>query len=111
MHQFVFTASLFQFDHEVAACYFPGCGSDPGVGVDEDVEVVLDGVEVAGVVVADERRHDPFADLVDIVGGDVQWADDGIKGFVDTGNDLLEVAVMFAGVGTGGKFSFYGGLA
>ncbi|MPM62075.1 hypothetical protein SDC9_108941 [bioreactor metagenome] len=84
---------------------------DQGVdGVDGGVEVVLDGVEVAVVVVGDARRDGALGDAVDIVGGDVERADDGIEGGIDAFDDLAIVALVTAGVGAGGQLALDRGL-
>ncbi len=52
--------------------------------VDALVEVVLDLVEVAFVVVGDLLGDVALADPVDVLGGDVQRADHGIEDLIDT---------------------------
>ena len=87
-----------------------GVGDQRVDGVDAGVEVVLDGVEVAVVVVGDLGRDVALGDLVDIVGGDVQRPDDRVERVVHALDDLAVVALMLGGVGAGGKTSFHGGL-
>ena len=63
-----------------------GCALDDDVGLrqqvghhlDHVVKVALDDVEVAVVVVGDDRWNHAFGDVVHIFGGDVEWANDGV---------------------------------
>ena len=93
-----------------------GFGEQPGVGhqqvdgIDTLVEVVLDGVEIAVVGVGDFGGNIALADAVDITGGDVERADDGIEGVIDTLDDLAEVALVFCCVGAGGELAVHGGF-
>ena len=87
-----------------------GVGDQRVDGVDAAVEVVLDLVEVAVVGVGDLGRDVALGDPVDVVGGHVQRADDGVEGLVDALDDLAEVALVLGGVGAGGELAFDGGL-
>ena len=49
-----------------------GVGDQRIDGIDTGVEIVLNGVEVAVVVVGDAGRDVSLADFVDVVGGHVQ---------------------------------------
>ena len=74
------------------------------------VQVVLDFIEIAVVVVRNSGRNIALADPIHIFSSDVQRTDDGIEGFIDAGNDGLEIALMFAGIGASGQLAVYCGL-
>ena len=76
-------------------------------GVDADVQVVLDFVEVAVVAVGDLRRDVALRDPVHILGGDVQRFDHRVQGLVDAFDDLAVVALVLGGVGAGGEFALH----
>ena len=77
-------------------------------GVDAVVEVVLDGIEVAVIGVADLVGNGAARDLVHIIGRHIQRADDRIQSVVDAFHDLAVVAAVFGSVGAGGQFAFHG---
>ena len=58
--------------------------------VDALVQVVLDLVEVAVVIVGDLRRYVALGNPVHILGGHVQRSDDRVQGLVDAFHDLLK---------------------
>ena len=74
---------------------------------DTVVQVVLDLVEVAVVIVGDLRRDVPLGNPVDIFGCHVERSDDRIQRLVDAFDDLAEVTAMFGRIGTGIQFSFH----
>ena len=84
-----------------------GVGNKGGDSVDADVEVVLDFVEVTIVTVSDFGGHIAFGDPVDVFGGNIQGTDNGVEGIVDSGNNLLEIPLMFIGVSPCGKPAGY----
>ena len=88
-----------------------GIGHERIDGIDTGIEVVLDDVEVAVVAVGDLGRDGSLGDLVDIAGGHVQGSDHGVERVIHAGNDLLEVTLVLAGVGTGGQLAVDGSLA
>ena len=73
--------------------------------VDAVIEVILDGVEIAVVVVGDLRGNIARGNAIDVVGGHVQRSDDGVQRVVHALNDLAVVALMLVRVGTGRKLS------
>ncbi len=83
-----------------------GVGNQGVHRFDALVQVVLDGVEVAIVVIGDFRRNVALADLVHIVGRDIQRPDHGIERGVHAFDDLAEISTVLAGVGTGGQLAF-----
>ena len=115
-------------DRLVLALMFPGVGPDGQLAfdcrlsehlgieyqridvVDGIVQVELDLVEIAVVGIGDLGGDVSLADPVYILCGHVQGADDGIQRFVDACYDLLEIPLMFGGIGAGGQLAFDGGL-
>ena len=79
-------------------------------GVDCTIEVVLDRVEVAVVVVGDRWRDIALGNAVDIVGGHIERSDNGIQRVVDTLDDFAEITFVFGRVGAGCQSAFDGGL-
>ena len=79
-------------------------------GLDAAIEVILEDVEVAIIVVGDLRGNVPLGNLIDIIGGDVQWPDHRVERFVDTLHDLAEIALVLTRIRTGRKLAFDGGL-
>ena len=57
------------------------------------VQVVLDVVEVAVVLLGDLLRDVPLADPVDVVGGHVQGADQGVQHLVDAVDQELVITL------------------
>ena len=76
-----------------------------GQPIDAGVQVVLDGVEVALVVVRDLGRNHSFGDLVDVFGGDIQRSDNRIQRGIDALDDLAIIALMVADVGASGQLA------
>ncbi len=76
--------------------------------VDAGVEVVLEDVEIAVVVVGDLGRDVALGDLIDVVGGHVQRPNHRIERLVDALDDLAEVALMLGGIGAGGELALHG---
>ena len=75
---------------------------DQGVdGVDALVQVVLDLVEVAVVVVGDLGGDVALGDPVDVLGGHVQRADDRVERVVDAVDDRAELGADQLGVAAG----------
>ena len=70
---------------------------------------MLDGIEVAVVVVGDLRGDIALADAIDVVRGDVERPDDGIEGVVHPCDDLLEVALVLARVRASGELPVHRG--
>ena len=68
--------------------------------VDGLVQVVLQRVEVAVVGVGDLRRDVALGDAVHVACGHVQRADHRVQRVVHALDDLLEVALVFGGIGT-----------
>ena len=87
-----------------------GVGDQRVHGIDAGVQVVLDLVEVAVVVVGDPRRNVAFGDPVHILGRDIQRADDRVQRGIHAFDDFAEVALMLAGVGACGQLAFDGRL-
>ncbi len=79
-------------------------------GVDAGVQVVLDLVEVAVVVVGDLGRNVALGDAVDVLGRNIERADDRVQRGVYALNDFAVVALMLGGVGASGQLAFDGGL-
>jgi hypothetical protein len=75
-------------------------------GLDALVEVVLDGVEIAVVVIGDLRGDVALADFVYVVGRDIQRPDNGVQSRIESGDDFAELPAMFAGIGAGGQLAF-----
>ena len=67
-------------------------------------------VEIAVVVVGDFRRDIALGDAIDVIGGHVQGADDGVERVVDALNDFAEIALMLVGIGAGGELSVHSRL-
>jgi 5-keto 4-deoxyuronate isomerase len=76
-------------------------------GLDAGVEVVLDGVEVAVVGVGDGLGDIAQGDQLHVLGRDVQRADHGVQRVVDALHHFAEVALVLAGVGTGGQLALH----
>ncbi len=79
-------------------------------GVDAGVQVVLDLVEVAVVVVGDLGRNVALRDPVNVLSGNIERADDRIQRGVYAIDDLTVIALMLGGVGASGQLAFDGGL-
>ncbi len=77
--------------------------------VDAQIQVVLDLVEVAAILVGDLPGNVPFADPVDIAGRHVQRADDRIQRGVDSLHDRPEVALMPRRIRPRGQLPFHRG--
>ncbi len=97
-----------------------GGGLDDHVGfgqqvvhhLDHVVEVGLDDVEVAVVVVGDDRRDVALRDAIDVIRGDVERPDHRVERVVDALDDLLRKSPWcLAGIGAGGQFAVDGGAA
>ena len=78
--------------------------------IDGKVKIILDLVEITVVRIGNLRGQISLGYTVDIVCSNVERTDDGIKCLVDAFNDLLIIALMFRGIGTGCEFSVYCGL-
>ena len=78
--------------------------------VDAGVQVVLDLVEVAVVLVGDLRRDVALRDPVHVLGSHVQRADHGVERLVDAGDDLLVPALELFGVAARCEFALHGSL-
>jgi sugar phosphate isomerase/epimerase len=75
------------------------------------VEVGLDDVEVTVVGSVMTGGMSPLEMSVDIAGGDVERADDGVERVVDALDHFLEVALMAGRVGTCRELAVDGGAA
>jgi hypothetical protein len=75
-------------------------------GVDADVQVVLDLVEVAVVGVGDLGRDVALRDAVHVLGGHVQRLDDVVQRQVEAFDDLAEVALVLGRVGAHRQLAF-----
>ena len=87
-----------------------GIGDERIDSVDAGVQVALDLVEVAVVVVGDPGRNVALRNPVDILGGDIQRAYDRVERGVDAFDDFAEVALMFGGVGARSQLALHGRL-
>ena len=87
-----------------------GVGHEGVHGVHALVEVVLDLVEVAVVLVSDLGGDVALGDAVHVAGGHVQGADDGVEAVIHALHDLAVVALVLGGVGAGGQLAFHGRL-
>ena len=79
-------------------------------GVDAGVEVVLQRVEIAVVGVGDLGGNGAARDVVHVLGGHVERANDRVQRVVDALHDLAEIALVLGGVGAGGQLALDGGL-
>ena len=75
--------------------------------VDGLVQVVFERVEVAVVGVGDLGWDVALRDSIHVTSGHVERADDGIERVVNPGHNLLEVALVFAGIGAGFQLAFH----
>ena len=87
-----------------------GVGDQRVHGIDAGVQVVLDLVEVAVVVIGDPGRNVALRDPVNILGRDIERANDRVQRGVDAFDDFAEVALVLAGVGARGQLALDGGL-
>ena len=87
-----------------------GVGHEAVHGLDADVEVGLDHIEVAVVGVGDLGRDRSLGDLVHIGCGHVEGADHGVEGLVDTLDDLAVVPLVLRRVRPGREAALDGGL-
>ena len=87
------------------------CVDNKGInGVDTDVEVVFDLVEIAIITVGNFRWNIALGDSIDIFGCNIERSDNRVETIIDALDDIFEVALMFGGIGTGGKFTIYSGF-
>src|SRR6185369_2965199 len=93
-HELIFRATLFNIDHQVAAGHLTRIGCDCIDCIDQYIEVVLDGIEIAIIVVGDSCWHVPLADAIHVVCCYIERPNNRIKGFVDTGDNFLKVTLM-----------------
>ena len=105
LHQLVLARAFANDYREVALGDLFGGMGDFVHGGDEDVEIVLDGIEFALVGVGDLRRQVALADAVHVVGGHVQGTDYRVQGVVDAFHDLAVAAVEVSRVAPGGEFA------
>ena len=96
------------FEHGLSQRY--AVGDQAADGVDTDVEVVLDLVEVALIDLGDLGRDIAFGDAIHVLGGDVQGLDDVVQRQVEAFQDFLEVALVFGHVGADRQLAFQHGL-
>ena len=71
--------SFLQSDCQVATGDLFGTGGNLVHGADQHVEVVLDVVEVAIVVLCNCRRDIAFGDQIDVASRYVEWPDDRVE--------------------------------
>ncbi|PKK85127.1 MAG: hypothetical protein CVT48_06980, partial [Thermoplasmata archaeon HGW-Thermoplasmata-1] len=74
------------------------------------IEVVLDGVEITVIGIANPGRDIALGNAVYIIGSNVQWADDGIQGGIHTLHHLAEVTLMTGSIGTRRKPAIHSSL-
>ena len=85
-------------------------GHDPADGVDADVQVVLNLVEITVVLVRDLGRNVALGNTIHVLCGHIKWSDNRVQRLVHAFDDLAEIALVFRCVGAGGKFAFHRGL-
>ncbi len=109
-HQLVVGGTLLELHGQVAAGHLLGRARDRGDGGDQLVQVFLDLVEVAAVLLAYRRGHVPLGDAVDVVGGHLQRADHRVEGLVHPFDDAPEIPFVAPRVGAGPELSFHRGM-
>ncbi len=78
--------------------------------IDAIVQVVLDLVEVAVVVVGDPGRNVALGNPVNVLSGNIERADDRVQRGVYALDYFTVVALMLGGVGASGQLALDGGL-
>ena len=69
--------------------------------VDAGVEIVLEFVEIALILVGDLGGDIALADAIDVLGGHIEGADHGVEGVVDPLHDGAVFAVILGDICTG----------
>ena len=92
--------------------FYRRLGEHVGIGhqgvdvVDAVVEIILDGIEIAVVGIADLAGDDAARDLVDVIGGDVERRNHGVQHGIDAADNVGIRAAELVGLAALGELSF-----
>ncbi len=92
------------FDSSICQTSCIGCHTVDSINA--LIEVVFDFVKIAVVIIGNCRRNIALGNSVHIFGSYVQRPDDGIQCLIDSGDDLLEITLVFGCIGAGSQFAF-----